>query len=198
MSNYSPSLGDIGPQPRINRLGQFVRELIETAVLILAIYTFVNLTIPQYMVEGSSMEPNFHDGQRLVVSRADYMLGNPQRGDVIVLRNPTQPDGKDLIKRIIGLPGDRIVIKDGKVFVNGVLLDEPYIKEVPRYAGEWELGPDEYFVLGDNRNNSRDSHAFGPISRSSIVGRAWLSLWPPESWGVAANYTHHLDETSRQ
>ena len=185
---------DPGPQPRVNRLWNFLRELAETALLVVAIYTFVNLTLPQYLVEGSSMEPSFHDGQRLVVSRAAYMLGEPQRGDVVVLRNPTQANGKDLIKRIIGLPGDHILIADGRVYVNGVELDEPYVMEDPHYTGEWYVEADQYFVLGDNRNNSRDSHYFGPIDRSLVVGRAWISLWPPESWGMVPDATYALDE----
>ncbi len=196
MYSYQYTQDENGPQPKINRARQLVREVVETLLLMLAIYTFVNLTLPQYMVEGSSMEPNFHDGQRLVVSRVAYMLGAPQRGDVVVLRNPTDPDGKDLIKRIIGQPGDHVVIENGAIYVNGVRLEEPYIKDMGHYSGEWALGADEYFVLGDNRNNSRDSHFFGPIKRTLIVGRAWISLWPPQSWGVVPDYTHDLSAQS--
>ncbi|MCZ7547035.1 MAG: signal peptidase I [Anaerolineae bacterium] len=193
MYQYPYSQDDPGPQPKINRVRPFLREVVETLLLMLAIYTFVNLTLPQYMVEGRSMEPNFHDGQRLVVSRAAYMLGEPQRGDVVVLRNPTDPTGKDLIKRLVGLPGDHIVIENGAVYVNDTLLNEPYIEDLGHYSGEWQLGPEEYFVLGDNRNNSRDSHYFGPIDRTLIVGRAWISLWPPQSWGIVPDYANALN-----
>ncbi len=176
MDSYTPSEG---PQPKLNRHG-WVKEMLQTMLMMLAIYTLLNLATPLRQVEGNSMEPNFHDGQRLFINRVVYMIGKPQRGDVVVIRNPKHADGEDLIKRIVGLPGEAIEIIEGKVFINDKPLDEPYIEALLKRPGAktWTLGPDEYFVLGDNRNNSNDSYDFGPIKRETIVGRAWISYWP--------------------
>ncbi|MCZ7547034.1 MAG: signal peptidase I [Anaerolineae bacterium] len=181
-----------GPQPRARSYRRLIRDVAETAIVILAIYTLVNLTTARYEVQGDSMEPNFHDGQRIIVSRIAYMLGDPERGDVIVFHYPRDPD-RDFIKRVIGVPGDRVEIEGGQVSVNGQRLEEPYIRGPSRYAGAWALGPDEFFVLGDNRNNSNDSHDFGPIGRSYIVGRAWLIYWPPDGFGVVSHYDYAGD-----
>lgn len=177
---------DEGPQPNFNRRAQFLKELLQTGLMVLIIYTLLNLVVPRYMVEGSSMEPNFHEGQRLFVSRMEYMFGEPQRGHVVVFRNPKDPKGEDLIKRIIGLPDETVRVEEGRVFIDGVLLEEDYLNEPLRYTGEreWELGADEFFVMGDNRNNSNDSFDFGPIKREAIVGRALASYWPPQWWGI--------------
>jgi signal peptidase I len=114
---------------------------------------------------------------------------------VIVFHPPTRPD-EDYIKRIVGLPGEQISIDGGKIWVDGVAIDEPYIADPSWYSGVWDLGEDEYFVLGDNRANSSDSHSWGVLPRGNIVGKAWLSYWPPEHWGVA---THHsFDDGSDQ
>ena len=95
-------------------------------------------------------------------------------------RNITQ----EYIKRVIGLPGEEIKIEDGRVFVNGVVLTEPYLKMEPRYEGEWLVQEDELFVLGDNRNNSSDSHNWGMVPMENVVGEALLIYWPPSSWGL--------------
>ena len=187
------TLSDEGPQPQNPAFRRLARETLETVLLILAIYTLINLTTARYEVQGSSMEPSFHDGQRIIVSRLSYMLGEPARGDVIVFHYPKDPT-RDFIKRVIGLPGDHVAIESGQVYVNRVPLTEPYVRETGNYPdGEWRLGPDEYFVLGDNRNNSNDSHDFGPINRAFIVGRAWVVYWPPNGLGVIAHYEHRLD-----
>jgi signal peptidase I len=181
-----------GPQPKIKHYRRWVREALETLLIVVAIYTLMDLAVPRYEVEGASMEPNFHDYQRLFVSRFDYMLGAPARGDVVVILNPTNPDDKDLIKRVVGLPGERITIQSGQVSINGVPINEPYISMTPSYSGEFILGADEFFVLGDNRPNSRDSFDFGPIARDQIVGRAWISYWPPQLIGVIPEPTYDL------
>jgi signal peptidase I len=192
LDSYPYSQIEEGPQPRLGGRGQFIREILETALLILTIYTLVNLTTARYMVEGNSMEPNFHDGQYIIVSRLAYMLGDPQRGDVIVFHYPKNPD-REFIKRITGLPGETISVHDGQVFADGVPLEEPYIEVNFAYSGEWTLGPDEFFVLGDNRTNSNDSHDFGPIDRSVVVGRAWISYWPPQCLGIVSHHTYAVD-----
>ena len=118
----------------------------------------------------------------------DYLVGGPQRGDVVVFRAPTQPD-KDFIKRVIGLPGDTILVKNGTVFVNGTALDETYIHYPATYTypfdGQPKQVPDgNYFVLGDNRPNSSDSHLGWFVPVDNLVGKAWISYWPPTDWGL--------------
>ncbi len=157
--------------------------------MIVAIYTLINLLTARFVVEGSSMNPNFASGQFIIVNRLSYLLGEPRRGDVVVFASPDEP-GHDFIKRVLGLPGETVAVRDGLVYVNGEPLYEPYISAPPTYRGEWTLGADEYFVLGDNRNNSRDSHAFGPLRRDKIVGQAWVVYWPLEDWGFVPHYDY--------
>ena len=178
---YTDPAGDI-PRPRV-RSRTLWKDMRDTVVMVIAIYTLVNLVAPRYIVEGSSMQPNFETGEWIIVNRLPYLSGQPQRGDVVVLDFPEPQE--DLIKRVVGLPGETIEIHDGLVFVDGVPLDEPYINSPPRYTKQpVTLGADEYYVLGDNRNNSRDSHAFGPVTEDHIVGQAWLIYWPPPDWGA--------------
>jgi signal peptidase I len=177
------------PRPTLHRRS-FLRETIETLVLIGAIYALVNLASVRFIVEGPSMQPNFHTGQVLVVSRVNYLLGDPARGDIVVFNPPNNPpDEPPYIKRVIGLPGDTVEIRDTKVYVNGFLLEEPYINE-PCDANHcrdkvWQLGPNEYFMMGDNRNHSSDSRGFStPVTRDHIIGEALIRYWPPQDWGV--------------
>ncbi len=182
------------PRPTLRRRG-FLYEILETAVLIVAIYALVDLASVRFYVDGPSMEPSFFTGQRVIVSRANYLLGEPHRGEIIVFDSPDRP-GIDppLIKRLIGLPGDVVEIRDTRVYVNGQLLNEPYINE-PCNAGScpdgrWELAADEYFVMGDNRNRSRDSRRFGPITHDHLIGEALVRYWPPQQWGLLDKYRY--------
>ncbi len=160
------------------------RDVIEITLLVVTIYTLVNLATARAVVEGQSMQPNFYTGQLVIVNRFSYYFGGPQRGDVIVLHDPKDVS-QDFIKRVMGLPNETVLIKDGKVYINGIYLNEPYIQYFCRAGcdGTWRLKDNEYFVLGDNRSNSFDSHAFGPITRSLIVGEAWIRYWPPQDLG---------------
>lgn len=166
----------------------FLREAVESLVLALLIYLVINALTGRFYVRGSSMEPTLHNGQYLVVSKISYRFSEPRRGDIVVFVSPTRP-GEDYIKRIIGLPGERVEIRDGAVWINGYRLDEPYLDLGIPYSGSWSLGPDEYFVLGDNRANSSDSHAWGPLPRKNIIGKAWLCYWPPQYWGLVAHHS---------
>ncbi len=170
------------PRPRTKRRSLF-REIVDIALVVVVVYTLANLLSARFIVDGPSMQPNLETGQFVLVSRVNYLMGDPTRGDVVVFRSPDQP-GYDLIKRIIGLSGETVNITDEQVFIGNVVLDEPYVKAQPRYSGTWTLGPDEYFALGDNRNNSRDSHSFGAFSRTQIIGQAAIIYWPPEDWGL--------------
>ncbi|MBN2471126.1 MAG: signal peptidase I [Anaerolineae bacterium] len=182
------------PRPRLRR-GRWLREIIETILIFAVIYVLVNLLSARFIVDGSSMTPTLGTGQYVLVNRVAYLLGQPERGDVIVLHSPEEA-GTDLIKRLIGLPGETISITGGVVSVDGVPLDEPYLNAQPRYEGEWALQADEYFVLGDNRNNSRDSHNFGPVKRSALIGRADLIYWPVQDWQIIthSDYTNSPPE----
>ncbi|MCL4254833.1 MAG: signal peptidase I, partial [Anaerolineae bacterium] len=136
---------------------------------------------------GRSMEPTFVEGQRLIISRVNYMVGEPQRGDILVFNSPqSDSDDPSLIKRVVGLPGELVEIRDQEVYINGERLDEPYIKEpCTRQCRDrqWQLENDEYFVMGDNRNVSNDSRAFGPIKHSAIIGEALFRYWPLNAIG---------------
>jgi signal peptidase I len=151
-------------------------EWVKPILTALIIGGLINLFFPRYYVQGSSMEPNLHEDERLFVSNVDVITGNLIRGEIVVI---TSPHGEvNAVKRIIGLPGETIRVADRVVYVNGVALAEPYISQPPRYEGEWQIGADEYFVLGDNRNNSTDSADYGPIASSRVHGVVKFSFWP--------------------
>lgn len=181
------------------------RDIIETLLLVVVIYTLVNLTTARAIVEGPSMQPNFYTGQLVVINRFAYYFTQPARGDVVVLHSPRQDcqdpaklesaGCEDLIKRVIGLPGETVEIKQGRVYINNVLIEEPYIRDFCHVGcdGTWLLKRDEYFVLGDNRNNSYDSHSFGPIARHLIVGEAWIRYWPPQDANVIPHPNYGLN-----
>ena len=168
-----------------------LREIVETVLFTLVIYVLVRTFLfENYRVVGRSMEPTLQNDQFLVVSKLDYRLHTPQRGDIIVFRDP-QSQNRKLIKRIIGLPGDVVEIGNDAVTINGYPLDEPYIESPSLYTEAPLTVPDgQYFVLGDNRNNSSDSHAWGTLPEDLIVGKAWLSYWPPATWGRILHETY--------
>ncbi|MFC1961062.1 signal peptidase I [Chloroflexota bacterium] len=177
------------PRPKV-RTRTFLNDVVETLIMVVAIYTLVNLIAPRYIVEGSSMQPNFATGEWIIVTRLPYLVGEPARGDVVVLDFPEPQE--DLIKRVVGLPGETVAVHDNLVYVNGVPLNEPYINEQPRYnKEEVYLGPDEFFVLGDNRNNSRDSHSFGAVTRDKVIGRALIIYWPPPNWSFVPSQSYN-------
>jgi signal peptidase I len=176
------------PRPKLRR-GGMVGELLETAITIVLVYTLVNLATVRFFIDGPSMQPNFFAGQFLIVSRTHYLFGEPQRGDVVVFNAPgNRLEDPPLIKRLIGLPGETVEFRSGSVYINGTLLDEPYLREPcaqTRCAdGVVTLGADEFFLMGDNRNNSRDSRVFGAVGRERIIGQAVFRYWPPGEWGL--------------
>lgn len=133
------------------------------------------------------MEPSLHEGQFVVVNRLAYRWSHPERGDIIVFHFPLNPERR-FIKRVIGLPGEDVSVRAGQVYINGELIEEPYLTVVPRYSGDWTLGGDEIFVLGDNRNNSSDSQNWGPLPLDEIIGKAILIYWPPTEAGLIPHY----------
>jgi signal peptidase I len=161
-----------------------LREVVETIILTLLIFFLIQLVIRNFRVVGSSMEPNLHDGQHLIIDKLSYRLHPPERGDIVVFHFPHDPS-RDYIKRIIGLPGETVEIREGQVYINGKLLGESYSVNPGSYSSKAvEVPEGSLFVLGDNRNNSSDSHTWGTLPQGQIVGKSWLSYWPPEMWGV--------------
>ena len=167
----------------------FFKEIAITAILALVIFVLLQVTVDTVIVVGISMEPSFHNEQRLLVSKVAYRFHEPERGDVIVFQPANSQEG-DFIKRIIALPNDTLEIKEEAVWVNGTELDEPYIESPPRYTTEEQkISENSYFVLGDNRNNSNDSHNGWVVPRQNIAGKVWLSIWPPAEWGLVPEYS---------
>ena len=170
-----------------------IRDVLITVVIAVAIFFGLRAVVQSFDVDGPSMEPNFHTGERVLVNKLVYHLHPPQRGDVIVFVSP-HPGQGDLIKRVMGLPGESVDIQNGKVYIhktNGqvIALDEPYIADPARnnFTGG-TIPAGQYFVLGDNRNVADDSRYGWLVPKGSIIGKAWLLTWPPHDWGLAANY----------
>lgn len=168
-----------------------IREIVETLLLTLFIFWIVNTATGRFRIEGHSMMPTLQEGEYIIINKLSYYLDEPERGDIIVLRFPNDRT-RDFIKRVIGVPGDHIEIANGEVKVNGVALEEPYLNAPPSYTGSWTVPPDQFFVLGDNRNNSHDSHNWNFLPRSDIVGKAWIIYWRPENWGLVPHHHHSL------
>lgn len=158
-------------------------DLLETIILSVLLFLAIDAISARIRVDGLSMRPTLKDGEFVLVNKLAYKFGEPQLGDVIVFHFPRDLE-QEYIKRIIGLPGDSIEIKNRTVFVNGRELIEPYIEEEPLYQIQWEVPDDQLFVLGDNRNNSSDSHRWGPVPIEYVVGKALFVYWPPQDWGM--------------
>jgi signal peptidase I len=168
------------------RMVRFFRDILETILPAVLIALLINVFVGQATrVEGQSMEPGLHTNQRLVVEKMSYRFRGPERFDIVVLRLPSQGD-ELLIKRVVGLPGETVEIRNGHVYVDGQMLEEPFAvgETRPGRQSSVVIPPLHVFVLGDNRNHSNDSRSFGPVPIENIVGRAWLSYWPLEDAGV--------------
>lgn len=165
-----------------------LREIGITVALALAIFLVLQIVIQSFIVVEQCMEPDFHEGERLLVNKIAYQFGDPQRGDVIILHPPFNLEGV-FIKRIIAIPGDTVEVKDGALYLNGTKLNEPYLKEPITYTmPERKIPENQYFVLGDNRNIANDSHNGWTVPREDIIGKVWLSLWPLKDWGLVKHY----------
>lgn len=208
------------------RVRRVVRELLETALFILLIFFIVRGIVQNFKIEGSSMEPTLHTGQYILVNklvyfhfdlnaplrllpgqedleqRVVYPFHQPRRGEIVVFEYPRDVS-KDYIKRVIGLPGDTIEIRDGQVWVNGELLDQPYLQGaathcVAGYAcqnGPITVPPGHIFVMGDNRANSSDSREWGPLPLDRVIGKAWLIYFPLSEWGLVPHHDYGESST---
>ena len=180
-----------------------LREILQTVLLTLVLFAGLQGTVQNVRVDGFSMRPTLDEDQYLLVNKlaysqiglanlsryipfvdlgdeeSSYLFEPPQRGDVVVFRFPVDPS-RDFVKRVIAVPGDSVEIRNGNVFVNGKALEEPYTLDAPRGITMLEqvMGPDEYFVLGDNRLQSNDSKNWGPVPLENIIGKVWVSYWP--------------------
>ena len=162
---------------------RFIVDVFETIILSLVLFLAINAISARIRVDGYSMEPTLRSGEFVIVNKVAYKLGEPARGDIVVFRFPKNPE-QEYIKRVIGLPGDEISVRNGMVYVNNIPLEEGYIKSPPAYVGNWTVPEDALFVLGDNRNNSSDSHNWGPVDMDLVIGKAVFVYWPPTEWGV--------------
>ena len=184
-----PQQSAAGAAPaRSSAASSLLRELAEVVVLAAILYIGISFAIQAVHVEGLSMFATLDDNDYLIANKLDYRLHAPQRGDIIILRPPSD-NSKDFIKRIIALPGEKIQITEGVVYINGHKLDEPYLPEQWVALNSWGgpngtvVPPNQYFVMGDNRNRSQDSRIFGFITRDRIDGRAWFRIWPLNNLG---------------
>src|SRR6266446_1866362 len=172
-------------QSRASTGSSLLRELAEVVVLAIILYFGISFAVQTVHVEGLSMFATLDDNDYLIADKVAYRLHAPQRGDIVILRPPTD-NSKDFIKRVIALPGEQLIVRDGAVFINGHHLNEPYLPEqwtVFNNLSVTKIPPNQYFVMGDNRNRSQDSRTFGPISRDRIDGRAWFRIWPLNHFG---------------
>lgn len=178
MSDYLSPDPDFD-EPEANTGGtsafRILLEVVQTLALAIVLYFLIDFVVARVRVENISMLPTLQPGEFVLVNKMAYKLGEFQRGDIVVFHYSEQ---EDYIKRVIGIPGDIIEIDTGQVRVNGQILDEPYISAAPQYLGAWEVPEDSLFVLGDNRNQSSDSHRWGFVSEQSVVGEALVVYWP--------------------
>ncbi len=188
------------PAVRPSRLRRLLLDIVQTVIQSVLLYVVISAVFGRFEIRQISMEPNFHEGQRVVVLQLSHLLTSlwaktayaagdqhtppfgPERGQVVILHTTPERAEEPLIKRVIGVPGDTIEIAAGQVRINGAPLDEPYVHGLSTACfaacGPLTLGPDQYFVMGDNRPNSRDSRSFGPVVLNQIIGRVILRYWP--------------------
>lgn len=160
---------------------QFLLELIETLVLAAILFFGIDALVARVRVENVSMEPTLYPGNFLLVSKMAYKWGSYRTGDIIVFHHNEYGQQEDYIKRLIGVSGDTVRVEKGIVSVNGQPLNEPYIMAAPKYEGTWKVPENTVFVLGDNRNDSSDSHDWGFVQMKDIIGKAFAVYWPPSA-----------------
>lgn len=184
------------------RLGVFFLDIFEVIVFAVGIFFFIYLLIMRpHKIDGQSMMPNFPDSEYLLTEKVSYYFKNPERGDVVVFTPPvTNLD--EYIKRVIAVPGEKVMVKGGRVYINEKILNEPYLADTLLTGGgnflaegaEYTVPAGEYFVMGDNRPNSSDSRYWGPITKKSMSGHAWVIYWPLNLIGSVPKPTYTFGE----
>jgi len=186
-------------QEKSSQIKTFIRDTITVLVVAAVIILVLQFVIQKFVVEGSSMNFTLHDGQQLLVNKVVYRFHEPERGDIIVFHPPPEIDEDDFIKRIIGLPGEKVVIANSKVIIHKtdgslIELNEPYITRPASRDYEGDIIPEgEYFVMGDNRVNSSDSRTGWTLKEEDIIGKAWISVWPIGDWGLIGNHDYEQE-----
>ena len=196
METIQPETQQIQPEPVAEQPAnwkRFVLDILETLVLAVVLYFGINAVSARVRVDGFSMRPSLQDGEYILVNKLAYKTGEPHRGDIVVFIFPVDPS-EDLIKRVIGLPGETVSVHNGVVKVNGVALTEPYIASPPAYEDDRVVPEGQLYVLGDNRNDSRDSHQWGLLPIENVIGRAVLIYWPPKEWQVINHNIQNMVE----
>ncbi|OQX64802.1 MAG: signal peptidase I [Anaerolinea sp. 4484_236] len=166
-----------------NNWWRFSLDLLETILLSVVLFLGINAVTARVRVDGMSMRPTLENGQYVLVSKMAYRSDLPDYGDVVVFHFPANPK-EDYIKRVIARPGDKVLIEDGQVTVNGIILNEEYIAASPNYSGNWSVPENHLFVLGDNRNDSSDSHSGWTVPMENVIGKAIVIYWPPPQWNI--------------
>ena len=166
----------------------YIKEILGMLTLVIIIFLLLKLVVGSYAVISQSMEPGLQMGQRLLVNKIAYNFDQPDRGDIVYYKTP---EGEhDQLKRVIGISGDIVEIKNRCVYINGIRITEPYVKNAPAYTLEsYQVPINHFFILGDNRSNSNDSSSGWTVPRENILGKAWLYTWPPDKWGSINNYS---------
>ena len=161
---------------------RFAKDILEVVVISLFLFFSINAVSARIRVESVSMQPTLFAGNFVVVNKLAYQFGEPERGDIVVFEYPPDPNQDPYIKRVIGLPGESVQIADGKVMINGVHIQEPYLVSDTHQGGGWSVPEDSLFVMGDNRRNSSDSRSWGVVPLENVIGKALVIYWPPEKW----------------
>jgi signal peptidase I len=188
MENYdleaAPAPESSEEKSKRDSLKRFLIDISETLLLSVVLFLIINAISARIRIESISMQPTLYEGDFVFVNRLAYKLGTPGRGDIIVFHYPPDPQREPYIKRVVGLPGETVRINNGHVFVNDIAIREPYIKASPAYQGSWLVPEGQIFVLGDNRNNSSDSHSWGMVPIENIIGKAEVIYLPVSHWRV--------------
>lgn len=175
----------------MNRTKSALLELTEILLLALVLYGVITFALQTVRVVGESMEPTLQNQDLLISTRFDYRLHSPQRGDIVILKDPYD-NSQDFIKRVIAVPGDRLEIRHGVVYINGQRQNETYLPKTEPWTWNADMAstvipPGQYFVMGDNRNHSTDSRVFNTIATDQIVARAWIRIWPFDHFGPVSS-----------
>ncbi len=173
---------------------KYIRDILITILIAVVLFFLMQTMVGAFKVYGMSSYPNIQPGDYVLLEKTSYFFRDPKRGEMIILHSPGGSQ-VDLIKRVIGIPGDSVEVRDGKVYINDTALAEPYLNETPRYTYHKITVPENsYFVLGDNRNVALDSHSGWFLPEEDVMGRAWLIYWPPDRMQVVKHFKYGLSD----